>query len=98
MNHPNIPFSKLPTYLQNDKYNRLKRDYDNLQQKYNRIKNDVDIVYVTDKETNDDLLELYEYLRDNDNELNKALKNKPLLLDFIKDQLQSCLQENKVCI
>ena len=95
-----IPYCKLSTIEQAQKYHEKVKQLHLTQRKYNRLKKKFesrDTVVITNASANEQVFELLTYLSKNIDKLNDALIDQPLLLSFIQDQLKATLQENKVC-
>lgn len=94
-----IPLCKLSTIEQAEKYRKILHKYTLTHRKYERIKSIFeknDTIIIKNASDNEFLYGLLSFLSDNIDKLNEALIHKPLLLSFVQDQLQSCLQQNKV--
>ena len=94
-----IPYCKLSTIEQAQKYRAKVKELHLTKRKYKRLKKTFesrDTVVITNASANEQVFELLTYLSKNIDKLNDALINQPLLLSFIQDQLQASLQENKV--
>lgn len=94
-----LSFSRLTSSQKTKLYNITKKELSDLQKQYKSIKpilEKYDRIFVRDDETNAFIKDLYIYIDKNFDKLNDALKSKPLLCEFLQDQLKSAMQDNKV--
>ena len=94
-----VPYCKLSTIEQAQKYRAKVTELNLTKRKYNRLKKEFesrDTIIIRNASTNEHVHELLTYLSNNIDKLNEALIDQPLLLSFIQDQLKATLQDHKV--
>ena len=91
-------YDQLPTSIRRSIHKQQTSKLQSLESLCQRLKRrleKIDQIVIEHEETNRELYALHKYINDNFESLSAALKIKPLLCAFLKDQLKSAIQDNK---